>query len=60
MIEKTARELRGVACLELEEAAPPKQVICCSRMFGKRLYDLPPIREAAATYAARACEKPRA
>ncbi|HBP4890581.1 TPA: DUF4113 domain-containing protein, partial [Pseudomonas aeruginosa] len=34
--------------------------ICCSRMFGKRLYDLPPIREAVATYAARACEKLRA
>ncbi|HFS8103702.1 DUF3363 domain-containing protein, partial [Pseudomonas aeruginosa] len=26
-------------------AAPPKQEICCSRMFGKRLHDLPPIRK---------------
>ncbi|EMY8116539.1 translesion error-prone DNA polymerase V subunit UmuC [Pseudomonas aeruginosa] len=60
VIEKTARELRGIACLELEEAAPPKQEICCSRMFGKRLHKLPPIREAVATYAARACEKLRA
>ncbi|MEW3673939.1 DNA polymerase V subunit UmuC, partial [Pseudomonas aeruginosa] len=59
-IEKTARELRGTPCLELEDAAPPKQEICCSRMFGKRLHDLPPIREAVATYAARACEKLRA
>ncbi len=32
----------------------------CSRMFGKRLYDLPPICEATATYAVRACEKLRA
>ncbi|RCN12911.1 DNA polymerase V subunit UmuC [Pseudomonas aeruginosa] len=60
VIGKTARELRGVACLEAEEAAPPKQEICCSRMFGKRLHELPPIREAVATYAARACEKLRA
>ncbi|MDT4823159.1 Protein UmuC [compost metagenome] len=60
VVEKTARELRGITCLELEDAAPPKQEICCSRMFGKRLHDLAPIREAVATYAARACEKLRA
>ncbi|RMH85242.1 Y-family DNA polymerase [Pseudomonas sp. AOB-7] len=60
VLEKTARELRGIACLELDGEAPPKQEICCSRMFGKRLHELPPIREAVATYAARACEKLRA
>lgn len=45
--------------MELEEAAPPKQEISCSRMFGKRLHDLPPIREAVAMCAARAAEKLR-
>lgn len=60
LVEKTARELRGTPCLELEEVAPPKQEICCSRMFGKRLTTIEPIREAVATYAARACEKLRA
>ena len=60
VLEKTARELRGIPCLELDGEAPPKQEICCSRMFGKRLHELPPIREAVATYAARACEKLRA
>ncbi|TLX65050.1 DNA polymerase V subunit UmuC [Stutzerimonas nosocomialis] len=59
VIEKTARELRGTHCLELEEAAPPKQEICCSRMFGTRLHELAPIQEAVASYAARACEKLR-
>lgn len=59
VLEKTARELRGTPCLDLEEVAPPKQEICCSRMFGQRLHQLEPIREAAATYAARACEKLR-
>lgn len=59
VVEKTARELRGTPCLDLEQVAPPKQEICCSRMFGQRLRELPPIREAVATYAARACEKLR-
>ena len=59
VVEKTARELRGVACLDLEQVAPPKREICCSRMFCKRLRELALIREAVATYAARACEKLR-
>lgn len=60
VLEKTARELRGTPCLELDGIAPPKQEICCSRMFGERLDELAPIREAVASYAARACEKLRA
>lgn len=60
VIEKTARELAGTACLELDEPNPPKQEICCSRMFGKRLKELPPIKEAVATYMMRASEKLRA
>lgn len=59
VLEKTARELRGTPCLELDGVAPPKQEICCSRMFGQRLRELAPIREAVASYAARACEKLR-
>ena len=60
VIEKTARELAGTPCLELDEPDPPKQEICCSRMFGQRLKDLPPIKEAVATYMQRAAEKLRA
>ena len=60
VIEKTARELAGTPCLELDEPDPPKQEICCSRMFGKRLKELPPIKEAVATYMMRASEKLRA
>lgn len=60
VIEKTARELAGTACLELDEPDPPKQEICCSRMFGKRLTELAPIKEAVATYMMRASEKLRA
>ncbi|MCU7237173.1 translesion error-prone DNA polymerase V subunit UmuC [Pseudomonas peradeniyensis] len=60
VVEKTARELAGTPCLELDEADLPKQEICCSRMFGKRLTELTPIKQAVATYAARAAEKLRA
>jgi DNA polymerase V len=60
VIEKTARELAGTACLELDEPDPPKQEICCCRMFGKRLTELAPIKEAVATYVMRASEKLRA
>ncbi|MCI3908866.1 translesion error-prone DNA polymerase V subunit UmuC [Pseudomonas viridiflava] len=59
VIEKTARELAGIPCLELGEAAPPKQEICCSRMFGHRLTTIGPIKEAVATYTQRAAEKLR-
>src|SRR5450830_599969 len=59
VIEKTARELAGTSCLELDEPDPPKQEICCSRMFGKRLTEIAPIKEAVATYTARAAEKLR-
>jgi DNA polymerase V len=60
VIEKTARELAGTPCLELDDPDPPKQEICCSRMFGKRLTDIGPIKEAVATYMQRATEKLRA
>ncbi|WP_454563036.1 Y-family DNA polymerase [Pseudomonas sp. AIG] len=60
VIEKTARELSGTACLELAEAEPAKQEICSSRMFGKRLTTMEPIKEAVATYVERAAEKLRA
>lgn len=60
LVEKTARELQGVPCLEMDEINSPKQEICCSRMFGTRLTAIEPLREAVAAYAARACEKLRA
>lgn len=60
VVEKTARELAGTPCLELDEADPPKQEICCSRMFGTRLTELTPIKQAVATYTGRAAEKLRA
>lgn len=60
MVEKTARELAGTPCLELDKADPPEQEICGNRMFGKRLMELVPIKQAVATYTGLAAEKLRA
>ncbi|WP_417775284.1 translesion error-prone DNA polymerase V subunit UmuC [Stutzerimonas xanthomarina] len=60
VLEKTSRELRGIACLELEEATPARQAICSSKMFGLRLREIAPIREAVVAYVTKAAEKLRA
>ncbi|EAM9518548.1 Y-family DNA polymerase [Salmonella enterica] len=59
VLERTVRELRGEPCLELEEFAPAKQEIVCSRSFGERVTDYEDMRQAICSYAARAAEKLR-
>ncbi|WP_238084530.1 Y-family DNA polymerase [Pseudescherichia vulneris] len=59
VLERTVRELRGESCLELEEFAPVKQEIVCSRSFGERITDYEEMRQAICSYAARASEKLR-
>ncbi|EMQ0960814.1 Y-family DNA polymerase [Citrobacter braakii] len=59
VLERTVRELRGEPCLELEEFAPVKQEIVCSRSFGERITDYDAMRQAICTYASRAAEKLR-
>lgn len=59
-MERTARELRGVSCIDFNEGPAPKEAIGSSKMFGVRQTELPPIREALAAYVTRAAEKLRA
>ncbi len=59
VLERTLRELRGESCLELEEFAPVKQQIMCSRSFGHRITGYADMRQAICTYAERAAEKLR-
>lgn len=59
VLERTIRELRGEPCLELEEFAPAKQEIVCSRSFGGRITEYEEMRQAICSYAARASEKLR-
>ncbi|WP_337023245.1 MULTISPECIES: translesion error-prone DNA polymerase V subunit UmuC [unclassified Pantoea] len=59
VLERTVRELRGEPCLELEEFAPVKQQIVCSRSFAGRITEYADMREAVCNYAVRAAEKLR-
>ena len=59
VLERTVRELNGVSCLSLEEVAPDKQQIMCSRSFGEPVYELDDLLDAVATYMSRAAEKLR-
>ena len=60
VLERTVQELRGVSCLALEEVAPDKQQIICSRSFGQYIEDRDQLAEVVASYVARAAEKLRA
>jgi DNA polymerase V len=59
VIARTAMELNGIACLELEEIAPDKQQIVCSRSFSRRLTTYEELTEALAAFCSRAAEKLR-
>jgi DNA polymerase V len=59
VLERTARELAGQACLALERVPPPRRQILVSRSFGQRLERLEDLRAAVAAFAARAGEKLR-
>lgn len=59
VLERTVRELRGEPYLELEEFAPVKQEIVCSRSFSGRITDYEEMRQAIFSYASRAAEKLR-
>lgn len=56
---RTAWELRGISCLELEELPPAKKAIMSSRSFGRPVTDPVEMAEAVSAYTARAAEKIR-
>jgi DNA polymerase V len=56
---KTVLELRGFACIELDEAPPAKKSILCSKSFSKQVTDQQELAEAVSTYVTRATEKLR-
>lgn len=59
VLERTVRELRGIPCLEMEEAPQDKQQIICSRSFGRPVTERVEMDEALSHYISRACEKLR-
>lgn len=56
---RTHAELRGISCLPLSLAPPAKKTIACTRSFGRPVTAWDEMREAVATYTARAAEKMR-
>jgi DNA polymerase V len=60
VLERTVQELRGESCLALEDVAPDKQQIMCSRSFGQYVYRLADLSDVVTTYIGRAAEKLRA
>lgn len=59
VLERTVRELNGIACLQLETQPPPKQQIACTRSFGRPVTGLAPLLEAISHFTQRAAEKLR-
>ncbi|MBL0055635.1 MAG: Y-family DNA polymerase [Chitinophagaceae bacterium] len=53
------RELNGEPCIDMKDPLEKKKMIATTRMFGKPVYTLPELKEAVATYTARAAEKLR-
>jgi DNA polymerase V len=56
---RTATELRGIPCIPLELAPPPRKGLVVSRMFGRKLTAFEPVKEALVAYVTRAGEKLR-
>jgi DNA polymerase V len=59
VVERTVRELQGQSCISLEEVAPAKKEIACTRSFGRPVTTLPDLVEAVSDFAGRAGEKLR-
>jgi len=59
VLERTVRELQGVACLQLDEQPAPKKEIACTRSFGHPVTTLPELLEAITEFATRAAVKLR-
>ena len=57
--ERTWKELRGISCIDMEEAPPAKKQICTSRSFGKMVEDIDTLSEAIATHASTCAKKLR-
>ncbi len=59
VLERTARELQGTPCMQLEDIAPSKREIACTRSFGQPVTQLSALQEAVSEFACRATEKLR-
>jgi DNA polymerase V len=56
---RLVRELKGISCSEMEKQLTDKKMIATTRMFGNPVKNIHEIKEAVATYTAKAAEKLR-
>jgi DNA polymerase V len=59
VLGKTVRELQGTSCIDLEDVAPDKQQIACTRSFGRPVTALADLIEAITEFTARAAVRLR-
>lgn len=59
VVEKTVRELSGVACIAFDDVPPAKKEIASTRSFGRPITKLADLVEAVSEFASRAAEKLR-
>lgn len=59
VLERTVRELQGTACIQIEDIAPDKKEIACTRSFGHPVTQRSDLQEAISEFTSRACEKLR-
>jgi DNA polymerase V len=59
VLERLVLELRGVACIGLEDVAPDRKSLIASRSFGRPIETRRGLEEAVSVYTARAAEKLR-
>jgi DNA polymerase V len=59
VLERTAQELNGTPCMELEDVPATKKQIICSRSFGRRISDIQTLSQALAEFTTKAAEKIR-
>ena len=57
--KRLIKELHGEPCIDMKDPLQKKNMIATTRMFGKPVFTLAELREAVATYTARAAEKLR-
>ena len=58
-VEKTVQELRGVSCMDVDDAPAANQQIMCSRSFGAPVTELPELIEVVSQFTSQVARKLR-
>ena len=56
---RTVMELRGIPCIDEDNAPVSRRTLVSSRSFGSKIYEVEALRQAVAAFASRAAEKLR-